>query len=130
MLKPSACDMRNTLARRFRATLGKDASAAKGALGISSNRCAAAGIERLTATSMPPAETLRAVANSKNSLSVSARPRTKTGMAKGRRGHRRRSVVAVLRFTHTPSLVRFDLLIQAHWVPKPELGLKGPKQDL
>jgi hypothetical protein len=45
--------------------------AAKGALGISSKTLAEDGIERRTATSIPPAETLSAVANSKNSFSVS-----------------------------------------------------------
>src|SRR5207302_3375921 len=97
--------MRNTLARRFRVTVGRAAKAAKGALGISSETCAVEGMERRTATSIPPAETLRAVANSRNSLSASVLLRTKTGMAKGKRGHCRRSAVGVLPFTptHTPS---------------------------
>jgi hypothetical protein len=36
-------------------------------------------------------------------LSCSSRLLTKTGMAKGRRGHRRRSAAAVFGFKHTPS---------------------------
>jgi|SRR5580700_2300990 len=95
--------MRNTFARRLRATRGRAAKAASGALGISSKTWAVEGIERRTATSMPPAETLRAVANSKNSFPVSAPLLTKTGIAKGRRGHRRRSAAEVLPFTHTLS---------------------------
>src|SRR5271168_1972515 len=97
--------MRKTLARRLRATAGRAARAAKGALGISRETWAAEGMERRTATSMPPAETLRAVANSRNYLSGSVWLRTKTGMAKGKRGHCRRSAVGVLPFTltHTPS---------------------------
>ena len=55
-------------------------------------------MERRTATSMPPAETLRAVANSRNSLSASDWLRTKTGTARGKRGQRRRSVDGVLPF--------------------------------
>ena len=99
-LYPSPCCIRNTLARRFRATGGKVANAAKGALGISSETCAALGIEWRTAISIPPAETFKAVANSRNSLSASsARLLTKTGIAKGRRGQRRRSPAADLPFT-------------------------------
>ena len=102
-LYPSPRCMRSTLARRFRMTLGNSAIAANGALGISSPTCATEGIERRTATSMPPAETLRAVANSRNSCSASVWLLTKTGMAKGNRGHRRRSTFGAASFTHTPS---------------------------
>lgn len=76
------------------------ANAARGALGISSETCAEYGIEWRTAISIPPAETFSAVENSRNSLSASwARLLTKTGMARGRRGHRRRSPPGVLPFT-------------------------------
>lgn len=76
------------------------ANAARGALGISSETCAEYGIEWRTAISIPPAETFSAVENSRNSLSASwARLLTKTGMARGSRGHRRRSPPGVLPFT-------------------------------
>ncbi len=75
------------------------ASAARGALGISSETCAEYGIAWRTAISIPPAETFSAVANSRNSFSASsARLLTKTGMARGSRGHRRRSPPGVLPF--------------------------------
>ncbi len=64
---------------------------------------AAEGMERRTATSIPPAETLMAVANSRNSLSDSIWLLTKTGIAKGKRGHRLRSSDGVLPFTRTLS---------------------------
>jgi len=83
--------------------LGSEDKAAKGALGISRETCEEGEIERRTASNMPPAETFRAVANSRNSLSFSSRFLTKTGIAKGKRGHRLRSAIAVRPFTHTPS---------------------------
>jgi len=97
--------MRSTLARRLRITAGRDATAARGALGISRETCAAEASERRTATSMPPAETFSAVANSRDSFSPSAWLRTKTGMARGKRGHRLRSVPEDPLFadTHTSS---------------------------
>src|SRR5271163_2060053 len=97
--------MRSTLARRFRAAFGRPANAARGALGISRETWPAEGMERRTATNIPPAETLRAVANSRYSLSDSAPLVTKTGIAKGKRGHCRRSATGALRITHTPSFV-------------------------
>ena len=104
-LYPSPCCIRKTLARRVFATLGRAAIAANGALGISSETCVDRGIGRRTASSIPPAETLRAVANSKSSLFVSPRLLTKTGIAKGNRDQRLRSADEVLMVTHTPSFV-------------------------
>jgi hypothetical protein len=76
---------------------------AKGALGISSVTCAESGKERRTATRAPPAETFRAVANSRNSFPFSSRLRTNTGIANGRRVHLRRSVSGFRRFNPAPS---------------------------
>src|SRR5882762_4870165 len=98
--------MRNILARMFREARGSPANVARGALGISSETCADNASARLTATSIPPALILRAVANSRNSLPLSSRLRTKTGIAKGSRVHFRLSVSGLLWFTQTPP-VRF-----------------------
>jgi hypothetical protein len=108
-LYPSWCCIRKTRARSVRATLGSAAIAANGALGISSETCCVERrIGRRTASSIPPAETLRAVANSKSSLSASPRLLTKTGMAKGKRDQRRRSA-KVLVVTRIPSpIVIYD----------------------
>jgi hypothetical protein len=76
--------------------------AARGALGISSRTLAERGKERRTATRAPPAETLRAVANSRNSLPLSSRLRTKTGMASGKRIHWRRSFSGLRLVTPAP----------------------------
>jgi hypothetical protein len=76
--------------------LGANASDATGALGISSWISATPGRFRRTATSMPPALTFKAVANSRNSFPFSSRLRTKTGMARGNLAHFRRSVLAQL----------------------------------
>ena len=84
--------MRRALARRSREARGSSATADTGALGISSWMTASAGRTLRTATSMPPALTFRAVANSRDSLPSLSRLRTNTGMAKGRRDHLRRSV--------------------------------------
>ena len=86
----------------MREALGSAAAVAKGALGISSETCAESGKERRTATSAPPAEILRAVANSRNSFPFSSRLRTNTGMARGRRVHLRRSVSGFRRFNPAP----------------------------
>jgi hypothetical protein len=106
-LYASACSVRSTLARRVRDALGRAARAARGALGISSETSTAPGRDRRTATSIPPADTLRAVANSRNSLSSSILLLTNTGIARGRRAHRRRSALGVFGFTHTPCSVSF-----------------------
>jgi hypothetical protein len=86
----------------MREALGSAAAVAKGALGISSETCAESGKERRTATKAPPAEILRAVANSRNSLPFSSRLRTNTGIARGRRVHLRRSVSGFRRFNPAP----------------------------
>ena len=75
--------------------------AATGALGISSRIWATAGKTRRTATSMPPALTFRAVANSRNSFPFSSRLRTKTGMASGSLDHLRRSPAGRTAFMQT-----------------------------
>src|ERR1035441_479235 len=62
-----------------------------GALGISSETTADCGKERRTTTKAPPADTLIAVANSSESLSLLSRARTKTGMASCNRAHLRSS---------------------------------------
>jgi hypothetical protein len=62
-----------------------------GAVGISSETCVECGRERLTATNAPPADTFMAVANSRKSFPFSSLLRTKIGIAKGNRGHLRRS---------------------------------------
>src|SRR5207253_5874186 len=67
-----------------------------------SETCADNARARLTATSIPPALILRAVANSRNSLPFSSRLRTKTGIAKGSRLHFRLSVSGLLSITQAP----------------------------
>lgn len=99
-------------ARRVREAFGRLVVAASGALGISSRTCADGGRERLTATSAPPAETFRAVANSRKSLPVSSLLRTKTGIASGSLGHFRRSVSGSRRFKITPSNRKLTLYLR------------------
>src|SRR5713101_1794706 len=94
--------MRSILARMLREARGSPANVARGALGISRETCADNARARLTATSIPPALILRAVANSRNSLPLSSRLRTKTGIARGSRLHFRLSVSGPLWFTQTP----------------------------
>lgn len=53
-----------------------------GALGISSETELDLAIERRTITAAPPAEMFNAVANSSDSLPLSSKLRTKTGMAR------------------------------------------------
>ena len=89
---------------RLRENLGKSAFATGGALGISSKTCEESGKERRTATRAPPAETFNAVANSNHSLSFPSSPRTKIGIARGRRCHFRRSGDAFLRSKVHPLL--------------------------
>src|SRR2546426_5727151 len=60
--------------------------------------------------SAPPAETLRAVANSRNSLPFSSLLRTNTGIANGRRGQLRRSISGFLRFKPSPLDLRYFFL--------------------
>ena len=75
-----------------------------GALGISSETGADFGKERRTTTKAPPGEMLIAVANSSNSLPLSSRLRTKTGMARCNRAHLRSSFLDKLRRTCLPPL--------------------------
>jgi len=97
--------VRRALARNVREARGSDANAATGALGISRRICAMAGSIRRIATSIPPALTFKAVANSRNSLPLPSRLRTKTGIASGNRAHLRRSFPAVAPLMQTfPSL--------------------------
>jgi len=56
-----------------------------GTLGISNEMTADFGKERRTTTKAPPAEILRAVANSNESLPLASRDRTKMGMARRKR---------------------------------------------
>jgi len=70
-----------------------------GALGISNETKADLGKERRTTTKAPPAEMLRAVANSRQSLPLPSWVRTKTGMASWRRAHLRSSFFDNLRAT-------------------------------
>jgi len=84
--------------------LGNGSRVAMGPLGISSEIFAAAGRKWRKANSMPPAETFNAVANSRNSLSCSSGLLTKTGMARGNRGQRRRSTAGFFVFTPALSL--------------------------
>ena len=81
------------------------ADAASGALGISSETCAAGFRERCTAINAPPAEMFRALANSRNSLPAWSWLRTKTGMASGKRGHSRRSIPGFRRSKRMPLFV-------------------------
>jgi hypothetical protein len=83
--------VRKVFARRFLETRGSKVIAPTGALGISNSTWVAPGSNLRTATSIPPALTFKAVANSRNSLPLSSWLRTKTGMAKGNLAHFRRS---------------------------------------
>ena len=95
------------------------ANAATGALGISSRICAIAGRARRIATSIPPALTFKAVANSRNSLPLPSRLRTKTGIASGNLAHFRRSLPAL-------STVHADLSIALSVTSGSTLGAKCP----
>ena len=79
--------MRSVRARRLLAALGRAVNAATGALGISKRIWAKEGKTRRIATSIPPALTLRAVANSRSSFPWSSWLRTKTGIANGSLAH-------------------------------------------
>ena len=70
-----------------------------GALGISRETMADLGKERRTTTKAPPAEMLMAVANSKVSLPLSSRVRTKTGIASCNRAHLRPFLLKTRSFT-------------------------------
>src|SRR6476619_3468294 len=87
---PSEWLMRTVRARRVRAALGKD---------------------RRTATSAPPALTFNAVANSRNSLPLSSRLRTNTGIANGNRVHFRRSFSGLSR----TKVLLLRLVIYTDW---------------
>src|SRR5436305_2826527 len=88
-----------------------------GALGISKRNWAMGGRTLRIAISIPPALTLRAVANSKNSFPFASRLRTKTGMASGNRAHLRRSVSWFEPFMRT-SASPFLRYLEAHTLPK------------
>ena len=108
---------------RLRENLGKSAFATGGALGISSKSCEESGKERRTATKAPPAETFNAVANSNHSLSFPSLPRTKIGIARGRRCHFRRSGDAFLRSKVHPLLqIGIALLPHLGGQSSPPLG--------
>lgn len=113
--------MRTERARTVREALGKAAAVAKGALGISSETCAASGRERRTATSAPPAETFNAVANSRKSFPFSSRLRTNTGIASGRRIQLRRSVSGFRRFNPAPWKRTYAPKSRT-WGAKPRMG--------
>src|SRR5438046_9116785 len=115
--------MRTDRVRTVREALGRPAAVARGALGISNKTCAESGKERRTATSAPPADTLRAVANSRNSLPFSSRLRTNTGMANARRGHLRRSVSGFRRFQLAPTM---DLLLHCRTLGAKVSALLNP----
>src|ERR1700682_1658908 len=106
----------------MREALGSAAAVANGALGISSETGAESGKERRTAPSAPPAEILRAVANSRNSFPFSSRLRTNTGIARGRRVHLRRSVSGFRRFNPAP-WIRTYALKSRIWGAKPRMRL-------
>jgi len=89
-------------ARSVREAFGNELPETRGALGISSETCAESGKERRTATSAPPAEMFKAVANSSSSFPSSSRLRTKMGIANGRRDHFRHSVSGLARFNRIP----------------------------
>lgn len=93
--------MRSVRARRLREAWGKAAKAASGALGISRVTGAVKESCRRTATSIPPALTFSAVANSRDSFPCSSRLRTKTGIASGSRAHFRRSLRGFFALTRT-----------------------------
>jgi len=90
--------MRTVRARRVREAFGNELPETNGALGISRETRAESGKERRTATRAPPAEILRAVANSNDSFPSSSRLRTKIGIASGKRGHFRFSISGFLCF--------------------------------
>ena len=100
--QPALCELRRALARRLRDAFGSEFRVASGALGISKRICALDGRLLRTANNIPPALTLRAVANSRNSFPFSSRLRTKTGMARGSRGHFRLSPCLSLERTLPP----------------------------
>jgi hypothetical protein len=104
--------MRSVRARRTLAVLGRAVVETSGAQGISSTTCVERGKERRRAIKAPPAETLRAVANSRASLPFSSRLRTKTGMASGSRGHLRRSCSGCRRIKQFPRRVGLPVPLQ------------------
>lgn len=74
-----------------------EATEAGGALGISRKTVADSGRERESAMRAPPAEMFTTEANSSDCLPVPLVLPTNTGIARGRRGHLRRSVSGLLR---------------------------------
>jgi hypothetical protein len=81
----SPCVIRTNLAFKLRTDWLENASAGRGATGISRERPADFGRLRRVASSIPPALILRAVANSRNSFPFSSTPLTKTGIESGSR---------------------------------------------
>ncbi len=75
--------MWTTRACRRRTERGIWAESERGELGISRETPAESGRARDTASRTPPALRFRAVANSRNSLPLSSRARTNTGIARG-----------------------------------------------
>jgi len=82
---------RTRRAWRARADWGGRLLSGTGEIGTSKEYCSTSGSIRRTATNIPPAETFKAVANSKMSLPFSSWQRMKTGIASGKRCHLRRS---------------------------------------
>ena len=94
-------------ARKVRADRGKPTVEARGALGISREMLEEGFKERRTATRAPPALMFNAVENSRNSFPSWFFPRTKTGIAKGKRCHFRRSLPAFRPANRAPFCQRF-----------------------
>src|SRR5215467_12247479 len=115
--------MRMARARSVRDDFGNEAEAARGALGISSRTRADWGRARRSAINAPPPPMLSAVANSRNSLPLSSRLRTKTGMASGKRSHlrdsRANSVFGVNVLAPVVHRTNLDLYLQAPIGPNP-----------
>src|SRR5579863_8699707 len=86
----------------MRSALDWVAVAGEGGVGTSSKTRADSGKGRRTATSAPPAETFTAVASSSESLPFRSWLRTKIGIAKGKRGHCRRSDCRSSRLKQVP----------------------------
>lgn len=111
------CVTRTVRARKVRDALGNELPETKGALGISKETRAESGKERRTAINAPPAEMLRAVANSNNSRPSSSRLRTKIGIASGKRGHFRFSISGLCRFNRRLPRNGLNLSFTASWGP-------------
>jgi hypothetical protein len=111
--------MRIARARSVRDDFGNEAEAARGALGISRRTRADWGKARRSAIRAPPPPMLSAVANSRNSLPLSSRLRTNTGIAKGRRSHFRSSRSALFWLKRATFPCGLDPCLLAHHGPNP-----------